>query len=92
MVELRLENGMAKATQEEIQQELLQFVAENILDKSMAIDCETPFREVGVDSFSIIQIVLFIERKYKLSMTEKDLIPENLHSIAAIASFTSKHL
>lgn len=85
---------MGKATQEDIKKELLQFVSENIMDKSAAnrLEEDTPFREVGIDSFSIIQIVLFIERKYNLSIAEKDLVPENLNSIASIADFTHKHL
>ena len=83
---------MEKPTQNDIKVDLLQFVKDNIVDDSGSIGYETPFREVGIDSFSIIQIVLFVERRYKVPVTEKDLVPENLNSIASIADFTYKHL
>lgn len=83
---------MKKPTENDIKVDLLQFVTDNIMDDSGSIDFETPFKDVGIDSFSIIQIVLFVERRYKVPVTEKDLVPENLNSIASMADFTYKHL
>lgn len=82
---------MAKIILEDIQKGLLQFVSENIVDESNEVGIDTPFRDAGIDSFSIIQIVLFVERKYGFSMAEGDLNPENLKSVSSIAEFIFKH-
>jgi acyl carrier protein len=41
---------------------------------------------LGIDSLSIIAIVLFIERKFGVRIPEEELIPENLESINAVAA------
>ncbi len=71
--------------------ELGSFVKENILDSSVSINNELSFKDLGVDSFSIIQVVLFIERKYDVVMSDKDLTPDNLESIKSLAKFTLKN-
>lgn len=83
---------MAKVSLEEIGKDLLHFVSENVVDESNKVDIDTAFRDAGIDSFSIIQIVLFVERKYGFPIAERDLVPENLKSIAAIAEYVHKHI
>jgi hypothetical protein len=41
---------------------------------------------------SIIELVLFIERKFNVAISEKDLSPENLKSIQTLAECTFKYL
>jgi len=72
--------------------ELLSFIKANILDSAAIIEPDTPFSEAGLDSMSIIEIVLFIERKYGVSITERDLTVENLKSARSLAECTFKHL
>jgi len=72
--------------------ELLLFVQSSILDSSVSISPETHFSEIGIDSMSIIELVLFIERKFDVSISEKDLSPENLKSIQTLAECTLKYL
>ncbi|MEO8762307.1 MAG: acyl carrier protein [Bacteroidia bacterium] len=81
-----------KITQENICNELISYVKNNITDNSISIESETPFNQIGLDSSSIIEIVLFIERKFSVVIPEGDLIPENLKSINALAKCTYKHL
>lgn len=83
---------MNSISKENIIIELRAFIQENILDQPDLLDENQPFNNLGIDSFSIIQIVLFIERKYKVAMTEKDLTPANLASISSLADFTLNHL
>ena len=70
--------------------EISAFTKENIVDANLVFDETSSFKELGVDSFSVIQIVLFIERTYNVSMTDKDLTADNLSSIKALAEFTLK--
>jgi acyl carrier protein len=83
---------MSESNQDSITQEIISFVQENILDASVSFDAETIFKDIGVDSFSVIQIVLFIERKYGVKMTEADLTAQNLASVKSLTSFTISKL
>ena len=77
---------------ENIIEELSTFIQESILDQSISFDEDLTFKELGIDSVAIIQIVLLIERKYGITMTEKDLTPDNLKSIKTLADFTFKNI
>jgi len=79
---------MTTLSRETITEELSNFIKENILDQSVTLDENLVFKELGIDSVAIIQIVLFIERKFDVAMTEKDLTPENLESIQSLTDFT----
>lgn len=76
---------MEKISKEKICNELVVFVQTTILDSSITIKPETLFKEIGLDSMSIIELILFIERKFNITIAEKDLIPDNLKSIDSIA-------
>ncbi len=83
---------MEKISVEQISKELLLFVQSNLLDSKIAITPETPFNQVGLDSMSIIEIVLFIERKFGVAISEKDLTPDSLKSIQSLSDCTFKYL
>jgi hypothetical protein len=40
-----------------------------------------------IDSTGMLELVHFIEQKYKVTLEDSDLIPENLDSIAQLARF-----
>ena len=83
---------MEKISEELICSELLLFVQSSILDSSVSITPYTRFSDIGLDSMSIIELVLFIERKFEVAISEKDLTPENLKSIQTLAECTFKYL
>lgn len=83
---------MGNISKDNISDELIKFVQENILDKHVKLDPETPFSDIGIDSMSTIQIVLFIERKFKVALSEKELTPDNLRSIRSLTECTFKYL
>jgi acyl carrier protein len=70
----------------EIENELLRFIRTSVLENGVRIENDTAFRQLGIDSLSIIAIVLFIERKFGVRIPEEELIPENLESINAVAA------
>ncbi len=77
---------------ESISKELCVFVSNNILAKGMELYPKTELNTLGIDSFSLIEIVLFIERQYGIVLQEDQLIPENLKCIETIASCTYQQL
>ncbi len=75
---------------EEITKELKNFICANIIDAQIKISEEDALKEIGVDSFSIIEIVLFIERKFGVLIPDEMLVPETFFSIQSIAEVVMK--
>lgn len=72
----------------EIETELLTFAKESILAKGINIEADTVLKDIGIDSYSVIEMVLFIERKFGVVLPESMLIPDNLKSISALSKAT----
>lgn len=70
---------------EAIERELSQFLVKNILTDNINITSDQELKVAGLDSFSIVEIILFIERKYGFVIPDEQLIPENFKTIHAIA-------
>jgi acyl carrier protein len=81
-----------KFSEQGICNELISYVKSNIADRSISILKETPFNQIGLDSSSIIELVLFIERKFNVFIPEGDLVPDNLKSVEALARCTYKYI
>ncbi len=64
--------------------ELCDFIAQNILAGEVSVEPSTILSDIGVDSFSIIEIILFIERKFGVSIPHESLTPENFVSVDAL--------
>jgi len=70
---------------EVIENDLIQFLRESIVTEALEFNNITPLNSLGIDSFNLIQILLFIERRFKVSLPDTALTQENLKSVAAIA-------
>lgn len=75
-----------------ISNELMKFVQANILAEDVVITPQTVLSEIGIDSYSIVEIILFIERKYGLVIPDEMLVPENFRTISVLAATTQKLL
>ena len=72
--------------------ELCAFLASDVLADDVRFDETTKLKDIGVDSFSLMEIILFIERKYGAILPEHELTPENLESVKNISLCLRKHL
>jgi acyl carrier protein len=77
---------------EVIIQGLLDFIRTNLIANEISVDAETELEELGIDSFSIIEIMLFIERKFGYTVPDSSLTKENVKSVSAIASFVFREI
>lgn len=75
---------------EETIKALKEFICSNILDKSIDLTEDTILKEIGVDSFSIIEIVLFIERKFGKLIPDHLLVPETFSTLRSLATVIEK--
>jgi acyl carrier protein len=73
----------------QIEADIIHFLEANILHENIKIPANKLLRELGIDSFSIVEIILFIERKYGSVIPDNQLLPENFKTVQAIAKLVS---
>ena len=66
--------------------EIKKYIENNILAAAVQIDADTNLKQVGIDSFSTVEIILFIERRFGVSIPDEKLLPDNFKTIQALAS------
>ncbi len=67
-------------------EDLKVYIEKNILSADTKIEASTNLKQAGVDSFSIVEIILFIERKYGVVIPDEKLIPDNFSSLQALSA------
>jgi acyl carrier protein len=68
-----------------IESDIITFLVNNIVAPNTVITATTVVRDIGIDSFSIVEIILFIERKYGVIIPDDKLVPENFRTIQALS-------
>ena len=71
---------------ETISKEIKNYIRQNITASDVAIDASTPLDDAGIDSFSIVEIILFIEQQYGVVIPDEQLVPENFRTIEALST------
>lgn len=67
-------------------EEIKKYVQQNILAESVCIDASTNLKQAGIDSFSTVEIILFIERRFGVSIPDEKLLPENFKTLQSLAA------
>lgn len=70
---------------EQIQEQLVFFLQNEIFDSSVQIGADTDLFETGFDSFSLVKLIVFIEKKYNLQIPEEKLTEETLRDVNRIS-------
>lgn len=66
------------------------FIAEELLFSGGGFphSDEASFLDEGIiDSMNILQLVLFVEQKFGLSVKDEDIVPEHFDSVSKVAAF-----
>ena len=66
--------------------EIKKYVEKNILAEGVRIEGTTNLKQAGIDSFSTVEIILFIERKFGVSIPDEKLIPDNFKTLQSLAA------
>ncbi len=69
------------------------FIEENFLfrsDVSDLADADSLLENGVMDSTGILELVAFLETEFAIQMSDAEIVPENLDSIAAIAAFVER--
>ncbi len=67
-------------------EELINYIRKNILAETVHIEADTNLKQAGIDSFSTVEIILFIERKFGVSIPDEKLLPDNFKTLQALAA------
>ena len=78
---------------ESIASEVRKFIVTNFLfgrDDNRLTD-EVSFLESGtIDSTGVLELIAFVEERYGISIGDRELVPENLDSIANVSRFVTR--
>ncbi len=77
----------------QVKQEIRKFIIDNFYygqdDQSLTDDAS--FLENGIiDSTGVLELVSFIQEKYRIRVADDELIPENLDSLNNLSAFVSR--
>jgi acyl carrier protein len=78
-----------------IEEQIKQYVAENFLfsDDGYILPDEASFLEEGiVDSTGVLELILFVEETYSVTVDNEDVLPENFDSVTQLAAFIRSKL
>ncbi|MFT4680463.1 MAG: acyl carrier protein [Granulosicoccus sp.] len=65
---------------------MIQFLKSNVLAEGIEISGTTPFQEIGIDSVTVIELVMHIDDEFGIDIPPNDLTEENMSSIDTLAN------
>lgn len=71
-------------------EEIKKYIQKNILAEAVPIDANTNLKQAGIDSFSTVEIILFIERKFGVSIPDEKLVPDNFKTLQSLATIVQE--
>jgi acyl carrier protein len=74
----------------QIEEKIRNYIAQNILFSKNGYQYpdETSFLEEGiVDSTSVLELVMFVEENFGLTVDDQDIVPENFDSVSNLAAY-----
>lgn len=77
---------------DELQKAILDYVKKEYLDEDSdtEVDADTPLISSGiVDSFSMVSLKTFLEKKYKIQIPDAKATPETFDSVKKIAAIVT---
>ncbi len=78
-----------------IEQELRRFVIDNFLfgQRNGQFTDDDSFLDKGIiDSTGVLELVTFLEEKYRIKIQDEELVPDNLDSINRLVKFLERKL
>lgn len=70
-----------KAKIDIIKAQLVMFLQREIFDASIRLEADTDLFDSGFDSFSLVKLLVFIEKQYDLKVPEDQLTEETLKDV-----------
>jgi len=73
----------------DVQQEIHNYIVDKILfDDGERLDKDISFQESGIlDSTGFLELITFIEEKFGIEISDRELIPENFDTLRKVSGF-----
>ena len=68
-----------------ITDQLCQFARANLVRPGYDVNVQSSLADAGIDSFALVELLLYSERAFGISVPESHLTHENLESLASLA-------
>ena len=80
--------------QEQIRTEVHDFIKTNFIfsDKKILNDDESLLGSGVIDSTGVLELIAFLEEKFRVKFADNELVADNFDSVTKIASFIQKRL
>ncbi len=79
-------------TVQEIETKLIDGIS-SITNRDRAeIAADRPFHDLGIDSLGFVEILVYIEKTFKLQLIASDLTKKDFETIHSLASYIAKKL
>ncbi|HRN18823.1 MAG TPA: acyl carrier protein [Trueperaceae bacterium] len=78
-----------------IDKDVRQFLADNFIldDGGAGLGADESLTQAGVlDSMGVLELIMFIEQHFDVSIPDEDTLPENLDSVSRIVGYVSRRL
>lgn len=72
------------AAEDTVRRALKDFITAEVVGPGVAISDEVPLADIGVDSFALMEVVLFVERRFGVVLPVEQLTRDNVRSVAAL--------
>ena len=77
----------------EIERDIREFIAENYILDADALASDASLTQNGVlDSMGVLELIMFIEQRFAITVPDDQALPENLDSVERIARFVRARL
>ena len=79
----------------QMQETVLEYVIDEYVDEDddEEVACDTPLISSGiVDSFSMVSLKVFLEKKYQIKLSDEEATPETFDTVDSICKLVSRHL
>lgn len=86
---------MSASTSTDIESSVRGFIAENLLFSKNGYphSDETSFLETGVvDSMGVMELVMFIEENFSLTIEDHEVIPDNFDSVSKVGIYIRRKM
>ena len=80
-------------SEQQLRTEIRQFVVNELLmgDASAMLNDGESFLETGtIDSTGVLEVVMFLEQSFGMTVDDRDLVPENLDSVDSLVQFVMR--
>ena len=76
---------------EEVAKALTAFINTSIMARGHPVQPDDDLEAAGVDSMTLLKILLFVEAEFGFWMPDEDLVEENITSARALANYICRH-